>query len=276
MKSAHEHNRRAWNERVSNGLAHTEPARDKDFQAGLAALAPKGWINADLDGRRVLCLAAGGGKHSVLFAALGAIVTVVDLSPRMLDLDRKAAAARGLRITTIEASMDNLSMLEGDAFELVLQPVSTCYVPDVVAVYLEIARVIRPGGLYISQHKQPASLQSDSHLTQGGYVLRDEYYRKAPLADIRGSWQHRESGTMEYLHRVEELLGGMCRAGFVIEDIVEPRHADDNAAPGTFAHRSRYLPPFVAVKARRRLGGSVVGRSPLTYDERLQEQWNMR
>jgi hypothetical protein len=54
------------------------------------------------------------------------------------------------------------------------------------------------------------------------------------------------------LHRWEELLGGMCRAGFAIEDLLEPLHADEQAAIGSFGHRSRFVAPYVRVKARRR------------------------
>lgn len=254
---SHEHNRRAWNERAERGEPHTEPASDEIFRGGLKALAPAGWLDLDMRDCRVLCLAAGGGKHGPLFASMGAIVTVVDISPRMLELDRKVVGERGLRLTTVEGSMDNLSMLDQGSFQLVYHPVSTCYVPEVAKVYAEVAKVTAPGGLYISQHKQPASLQADAASNGPYYVLREPYYRKGPLAHVRGAWQHRESGTVEYLHRLEDLLGGICRAGFVIEDIMEPKHGDDKAAPGTFGHRSNYLPPFVAVKARRRLVGAI-------------------
>ena len=50
-------------------------------------------------GRRVLCLAAGGGRHGPLLAAAGADVTVVDLSPAMLEVDRRVAASRGLTLS---------------------------------------------------------------------------------------------------------------------------------------------------------------------------------
>jgi hypothetical protein len=70
------------------------------------------------------------------------------------------------------------------------------------------------------------------------------------LPPVVGS-PHREEGTLEYLYRWEEILGLMCRAGFVIEDLIEPRHAKSDAAPGAFAHRSRYVAPYVRIKARR-------------------------
>jgi hypothetical protein len=169
----------------------------------------------------------------------------------MLELDRERAAAFGLEVQTVAASMDDLSALGNACFEIVIQPVSTSYVPDVLPVYHEIARIMRPGGLYISQHKQPGTLQADLCPTSRGYVVSEPYYRTAPLPEMLTECQHREAGTVEYLHRWHDLLGGMCRSGFVIEDLVEPGHGKPGAEPGTFAHRSWYLPPFVTIKARR-------------------------
>ena len=66
-------------------------------------------------------------------------------------------------------------------------------------------------------------------------------------------WSRSEGLTpgVERVSRLEELLGGMCRAGFVIEDLVEPLHAQADGPPGEFAHRSHYLPAYLRVKARR-------------------------
>lgn len=146
--------------------------------------------------------------------------------------------------------MDDLSMLAAAEFDIVVQPVSTCYVADIAAVYREVARVAKPGGLYISQHKQPASMQASVEPSAGGYELLEPYYRENPLPAVEGS-PHRELGTLEFLHRWEQLLGGMCRAGFAIEDLFEPVHGDPQAAVGSFGHRSLYVPPYVRIKARR-------------------------
>ena len=223
---------------------------DEDFAQPLAVVDRHGWLGPSIAGRSVLCLAAGGGSQSALYAAAGARVTVVDISGEMLALDRQVATERGLDITCVQASMDDLSGLASAAFDIVIQPVSTCYVPDVARVYREVARVTAAGGLYISQHKQPASLQASTQPTADGYALVEPYYRSGPLPDVAGS-PHRESGTLEFLHPWEMLIGGMCRAGFAIEDLIEPPHADPRAAIGTFGHRSRYVPPYVRIKARR-------------------------
>jgi len=246
----HDHNRRAWDALVRQRQRFTRPVSDSDFAESLTSTDRDGWLPANITGLRLLCLAAGGGKQSAIYASLGAEVTVVDLSPEMLALDRQVAAERNLAIRTVEASMDDLSMLTTASFDIVLQPVSTCYVPDIQAVYREVARVTVAGGVYISQHKQPASLQADMRPSANGYELIEPYYRSGPLPAVEGS-PHRESGTLEFLHRWEELAGGLCRAGFVVEDLAEPMHADAKSSPGTFPHRSRYVAPYVRIKARR-------------------------
>ena len=245
------HNRRVWNARVANRLPHTRMASARDFTAPLRVIDAKGWLGASIAGKRVLCLAAAGGLQGILCAAAGAEVTVVDLSPAMLEQDRRIAVARGLHVRLIEGSIDDLSMLGDACFDIVLQPVSTCYVPDVLPVYREVARVTVPSGLYLSQHKQPTSLQASALPGPHGYTINDAYARSTPLPPVLGHYEHRETGALEFLHAWEDLLGGLCRSGFCIEDVQEPPHADPLAPPGSFGHRSRFLPPYVAIKARR-------------------------
>lgn len=252
---ARDHNRRAWDQRARNQQRFTRPASDDDVANPLTKV-DVAWFG-DLRGKRLLCLAAGGGRQSVLYAAAGAIVTVVDVSPEQLAIDREVARERGLDITAVEASMDDLSAFAPATFDAVMQPVSSCYLPDVTAIYREVARVMVSGGIYVSQHKQPTSLQAQVQPSPSGYLISQPYYRTGPLPNVKGSL-HREDGTLEFLHRWEELLGGLCRAGFVIEDLSEPLHAKPDAEIGTFGHRSQFIAPYVRIKARR-VGATAEG-----------------
>jgi SAM-dependent methyltransferase len=244
-----ERNRLAWNALVAKKHRFTRPASEESQ----ARQHVSRWLKGIIDGKRMLLLGAGGGSQSVLYAQRGALVTVVDISDEMLELDRRQAARLGLDITVVHASMDDLSMLEPESFEIVDHPVSTCYVPDVVAVYRQVARVLAPGGLYVSQHKQPTSLQCSIKPGPAGYVLTEPYYRSGPLPISAGS-RIREEGTIEFLHRWEDLIGGLCRSGFVIEDLLEPNRGAADAPPGSYEHRSRYVAPYVRIKARRVAG----------------------
>jgi SAM-dependent methyltransferase len=168
----------------------------------------------------------------------------------MLRQDVQEAARRNLSVRVIEGSMDDLATLADESFDIVHQPVSTCYVANVAAVYAGVARVLRDGGLYISQHKQPGSLQIVERDAADRYVLGVGYYHAGPLPPV-GDTSYRELGTVEFLHRWEDLVGGLCRTGFVIEDLREPCRADARAPAGHFGHRGQFVAPYVRIKARR-------------------------
>ncbi|MFK7769042.1 MAG: class I SAM-dependent methyltransferase [Mariniblastus sp.] len=247
----HWHNRAAWDRLAKKQDRLAKPARDVDFADPLKSVDGPGWLGGNINGKRILCLAAGGGRQGPIYAAAGAIVTVVDISPAMLELDRIVAAERNIQLRTVEASMDDLSAISDGSFDIVIHPVSTCYVPDVVPVYQEVARVLSPGGIYISQHKQPTSLQTTMDARAGGYQITQPYYKTGPLPPSEKPNLIREEGTLEYVHRWEQLLGAMCRAGLIIEDMTEPMHAKPDAEADSFAHRCQYVAPYIRVKARR-------------------------
>jgi len=262
------HNARAWDRLAAAGAALARPAADDAFadpRGWLGRGGPGGasWLPERVEGLEVLCLAGGGGSHGPLYAAAGARVTVVDLSPAMLELDRQAARERGINLEILQGSMDDLSMLAAGRFDLVVHPVSTCYVPDVARVFRAVARVTKRGGLYVSQHKSPASLQASLVPGPAGwYELRHPQAAGQPLPPESPS-RLREAGTQEFVHSLSTLLGGICAAGFSIEDVHEPDHAQPAAAAGSFAHRAVFVPPYIRVLARRMPTGAAaapVGR----------------
>lgn len=264
------HNARAWDALAAAGAALARPAADDAFGdprswLGSGGPATRPWLPERLDGLEVLCLAAGGGKHGPLYAAAGARVTVLDLSATMLELDRAVARERRLDIEILQGTMDDLSMLRAGRFDLVIHPVSTCYVPDVAGVFRSVARVTRPGGLYVSQHKSPTSLQASLRPAESGrYELVHTRLRGEPLPPEPPS-RLREAGTQEFIHTLSALFGGICGAGFLIEDVCEPEHAEAGAAVGSFADRAAFLPPYIRVLARRTPEGS--GGRPIVLVE---------
>ena len=243
-------NRAAWNQLADKGSVFATVATDAECAEPLKILDGRNWLPLSVHGLDVLCLAAAGGWQSILYASAGANVTVFDISPSMLALDRREADRRGLTVKTVEGSMDDLSALTEASFDIVHQPVSTCYIANLAQVYKEIARVLRPGGLYISQHKQPTSLQIVGRTERDQYIIGTSYYHQGALPTATDT-TYREPGTVEFMHRWEHLVGELCRAGFVIEDLSEPYRGDPIALPGDYHHRGWYIPPYVRMKARR-------------------------
>jgi len=104
--------------------------------------------------------------------------------------------------------------------------------------------------MYISQHKQPTSLQIVERDSHDRYVIGVKYYQQGPLPPV-GDRSYREAGAVEFLHRWEDLVGGLARAGFCIEDLREPCRAKPQARPGEIGHRGAFVAPYVRMKARR-------------------------
>ena len=262
-----QNNRKVYDSMAAAKSPLCRPATDEELASPLRTVDGSGWLGSSIAGKHVLCLAAGGGRQSSLYAAAGAIVTVVDISGAMLELDRQVAAERGFHFRLIENSMESLPMLQDGEFDIVIHPVSTCYIPNVAPVFSEVGRVTRPGGIYISQHKQPVSLQASLDPNETGrYEIENTYYRTDPIpctdSKSRNAQRLREKGAIEFVHRWEQLIGGICRSGFMIEDLSEPMHAKLEARRGSFADRANHIAPYVRIKARRRAKHTASTHSP--------------
>lgn len=158
------YNRDAWNKQVEGGNPWTIPVGDKEIKAARQGDCrivltpnkpiPQEWL-MPISGRKILCLASGGGQQGPVLAAAGALVTVFDNSPRQLDRDRKAAKKYGLDIETVEGDMRDLSAFEDESFELIVHPVSNLFVPDIQPVWNEAFRVLKEGGTLLSGFNKP-------------------------------------------------------------------------------------------------------------------------
>ena len=188
---------------------------------GFDGAVPASWLG-ELRDKRVLCLAGAGGLQAPLLACAGAEVTVLDLSQRMLDRDREIAAREKLSICIEHGNMCDLSRFADETFDLVLNPPSLFYVPDVMPVFREVYRVLRKGGTFIMASSNPIAYVCDWDEKLGCYKAVNRMPYSAQEHEGQGDW-------VEYGHTMESYLGGQIEAGFVItgyreyqmEDITE-------------------------------------------------------
>jgi SAM-dependent methyltransferase len=100
-------------------------------------------------GERVLDVGSGAGTDSLVAALMvgpEGSVTGIDMTPEMLAKARSGAAELGLgNVTFVEGEAEALPFADG-SFDVVISNGVIDLVPDKDAVFLEIHRVLAPGG----------------------------------------------------------------------------------------------------------------------------------
>ena len=252
-------NRRHWENLASRRMMYTTPWLDLDpdlvrsFGEGGVELMPGPYaclyprsVFQGVKGKRVLCLASGGGQQSAAFGILGAEVTVLEITPAQLESDRMAAEHFGYGVVTVPGDMRDLSGFEAGSFEIVYQAISIVFVPDVREVYREVARILSPGGLYRVGHCNPATQIVEETSWDGEAYRIMEPYAGGCIEDTE---------SMEFRHLLKDIFNGLVESGLAIVEVEEdPRHLnlDRGARPGTCEHMLGFVQNYFAIVARKK------------------------
>ncbi|MBT7765528.1 MAG: class I SAM-dependent methyltransferase, partial [Bdellovibrionales bacterium] len=157
-----------WSRRSSKELI--EKARQGEVEIFITTqkIVPQAWLPDSWQGIKVLGLAAGGGQQMPIVAAAGAEVTSFDLSVEQLQRDQEVCEEEGLSIKTVQGDMRDLSCFSDSQFDLIINPVSNCFIDDVTLVWKECFRVLTPGGVLISGSNNPVAYALDQAAYERG------------------------------------------------------------------------------------------------------------
>lgn len=177
---------------------------------------PHAWFG-EMDGKRILGLACGGGQQMPVFTALGAKCTVLDYSEAQLKSEREVAAREGYEIECVRADMTKPLPFEDNTFDLIFHPVSNCYVEEVEPIWRECYRVLKPGGVLLAGLDNGINFIFDLEETTLTHKLpfnplKDEKLMEESMKNNDG---------VQFSHTIDEQIGGQLRAGFTLTDIFE-------------------------------------------------------
>ena len=192
--SLHEHDVEAGYTRWAPNYDGPNPAIDTEqpVMHEVLADAPRG---------HALDAACGTGRHAAHLVELGYDVVGVDATNAMLDLARRKVPAADFRQGSLEAlPVDDRSV------DVVTCSLALTHVPDLVPVYREFARVLRPGGWAITSDMHPLS-----NTLAGGLAL------------FPGDDASQLPYVVNRRHEVSDYVDAITGAGLTISRCIEPK-----------------------------------------------------
>ena len=200
---------------------------------------PRAWFGGALKGRRVLGLASGGGQQMPVFAAQGAVCTVLDYSQRQLDSERLVAEREGYAIELVRADMTRPLPFRDGSFDLIFHPVSNCYIEEVEPVWRECFRVLAKGGALLAGVDNGVNFLVEE--ADESRIVNALPFNPLKNPELMRRLREADDG-VQFSHTLEEQIGGQLRAGFVLTDLYE----DTNGSG--FLHDMN-VPTFIATRA---------------------------
>lgn len=182
---------------------------------------PHEWFGP-IRGKKLLGLASGGGQQMPVFAALGALCTVMDISRRQLDSEAAVASREGYSIRIVNADMTERFPFDDGEFDIIFHPVSNYYVKDVLHVWRECARVLKPGGILLS-----GTDHFVNHLVDED---EERIVNRLPFDPLSNPDQMAllaaEDCGVQFSHTLTEQITGQLRAGFELTDLYEDTNGE--------------------------------------------------
>ncbi|MCD4687300.1 MAG: class I SAM-dependent methyltransferase [Anaerolineae bacterium] len=196
----------------------------------------------DVNGLHVLDAGCGTGVYAEWLLDHGATVTGVDGTPNMLAFARERCGGRAdLRLHDLNAPLD---FLADGTVDVVLSALVMHYLEDWDAPFVEFARVLKTGGLFVFSTGHPLD---ELRMSPSG-----NYFAVEP---VTYPWRGFGGDTINmpfYRRPLSAITGPLTRAGFVIEQLVEPLPTAEFAA----ADKDDYTklmqqPAFLCIRAQK-------------------------
>jgi 2-polyprenyl-3-methyl-5-hydroxy-6-metoxy-1,4-benzoquinol methylase len=233
------YNRRAWNMQVEKRNVWTLPvdraviaeARRGNWKIVLTPNkpVPRDWF-PPLAGKRVLCLACGGGQQGPVLAAAGAEVTVLDNSPKQLEQDRLVAERESLSLRTELGDMRDLTRFSDEYFDLIVVT-GTCFVDDVTLVWKEAYRILKRSGTLMAGCTNPIEYIFELKAWNAGQLVVRHKIPYSDLVDLSEEERNElivaKDEPLCVGHSLRDLIQGQIEAGLLLADFYE----DKNGGP---------------------------------------------
>ncbi len=188
----------------------------------------------DIKGKVTLDAGCGEGYNTRIFAKLGARMTGIDISPRLITHAREAEKKESLGIRYEVASFADLSIFPESSFDLTLSTMALMDGPDFDGAIMEIYRVLRPGGDLFFSITHPCfmtpgfgwtALQEDPNirLKVGDYFSKRHWVENWRFSHLPKPEDVPEFVVPRFGKTLSDYINPLLKTGFRLMEISEPR-----------------------------------------------------
>lgn len=242
-------NAETWDLWAENGCEWTLPISHEEYENTTrenyivyltpCIPVPHEWAG-ELEGKKLLGLASGGGQQMPIFSKLGAVCTIFDYSLSQLEKEKMVAAREGYHIDIIRGDMTRPLPFPDESFDLIFHPVSNCYVEEVEPIWKECFRVLKKGGRLLAGFDNGINFLFEEDPLR---VVNPLPFNPLKMSRERYEAMARNGEGIQFSHSMEEQIGGQLKAGFILKALYE-----DRDRPGS-AEISKYAPQYMATLA---------------------------
>lgn len=180
----------------------------------------------DVKGRQILDAGCGDGYLSRKLAQLGASITSVELSRKMLDFAIELQKRSPLTISYHHADCSSLPFLSASTFDVVVTNNVVQDMADYQGAFREFSRLLKPGGTYLHIANHPCFMTPvwgwvKDEKGEKLYRKVDHYFKRGPFLCPWGP----RSGMKPtvYWHRtLGDIMNELLSCEFRINKVIEP------------------------------------------------------
>lgn len=188
----------------------------------------------DVRDLKIIDLGCGEGHNTRLIARMGGRMTGVDISPKMIEAATAAEVAEPLGIRYEVCSFTSLTAFRDECFDMVVSQMAFMGSPHFARAAREAYRVLRTGGRLFFSVLHPcfwtrgSRWMFDPNGRDQGLLVTD-YWLAKPYLEVDKFRFSSEGGANRpycvprFPLRMETYVNGLCRAGFRITRLIEPR-----------------------------------------------------
>lgn len=196
----------------------------------------------DVKGKKILDAACGPGKYAEILISKGAMVTGLDISPKMIALAKERnKPSQDFFIQDLDLPLNNI---KDNSFDFILSALAMHYLEDWTNAIQEFYRVLKPKGQLIISIEHP--------FFEYNYFKSKQYFN---VEAVKCTWNGfgKPVEINSFRRPLQECINPITENGFYIDKIIEPLPVDafEKLDPKYFKELNEF-PAFMCIRAVRK------------------------